>query len=378
MTIDLYGVSVLDATHSWVVGEGGVAPVIEFSDDLWINWVSQASPTSETLQSIYAFDSNNVWAVGGIGDIAYFDGANWVLVQGLPPTKNYSVSGISATSIWVVGANGMIIYGIYSGGALNITDLILGQRDGYHASYNPVVECTTGTLEYDPYRRWGTYRELAAAEVNDFLFNLASHSDDRYQLTAGLTFTATTAFDKAHIHKFLETLDGTDITTQYQEDEIGLDDPVGDWREVALQTDRWGNINVATHVVSDDASLGNINQVIELIVDPSLDGSPTTYMLVDYMALIPTAHFVRVAMITANYLIIDSTLGHVLDSLDGGPSTAQAHATSTTRGAPDFLADPAGMNLTLAAINDVSDDQRVGWINLSMSYSPLYLLVPEE
>jgi hypothetical protein len=378
-TKDLYGVYALDATHIWAVGEDGI---ILFSADAGISWIPQTSGTAEDLKSVYAADATHVWAVGDNGIIGYFNGAIWTLQSSGTGENLYGISGLSATSVWACGGMGTILYGIYSGGALAITDLILGQRDAYSDSYNPVVECTTGTLEYDPYRRWGTYRAMDASDVNDFLFNLASHSSDRYMPTAGLTFTASTAFDKGHIHKFLETTAGTDITTQYQTDEIDLADPIGEWREVALQIDRWDNINVATHVVSDDASLGNINQVLELIVDPSLDGSPTTYMLVDYMALIPTDHFVRVATITANYLIIDSTMGYVLDSLDGGPSTAQAHAPSEVIGAPDFLADPMGMNLTLVAINEVLDgpggDQRVGWVNLTMSYDPLYLLVVEE
>jgi len=214
---------------------------------------------------------------------------------------------------------------------------------------------------------------LAAGKIVDFLFNLAAHAGSRYMITAGISFGAATAFDKGTIHLFLQTTAGTAITTQYILDEVDLADPNTKFREVALQTDDWDVRNVPTHVVSDDAVLGNINQVVELIAHASL----ATTLYIDYVAIIPVEHWTRIKTIASNYIIIDSTMGYILDSIDGGPSTAMAHDSSLVVGVPDFMADPKGMNMTLVAIQDVTNDQRVGMVNIEMQYTPLYLLVSE-
>jgi hypothetical protein len=372
----LYGVSALDATHVWTVGENGV---IQFFDGT--NWILQSSGVGTDLRSVSAFDATHVWAVGDSGIILFYNGINWTVQSSGTGETLYGVDALSATSVWAVGGGGTILHGIYSTGALAITDLILGQKNGNYSSlYNPVKETpaldTLGgavTIAWSPYRRWSSYRTLAAGKIVDFLFNLAAHYGSRYMITAGISFGAATAFDKGTIHLLLQTTAGTAITTQYISDEVDLSDPNTKFREVALQTDDWDVRNVPSHVVSDDAVLGNINQVVELIANASL----ATTLYIDYIAIIPIDHWTRVKSIASNYLIIDSTLGYVMDSLDGGPSTAMAHAPTNVVGVPDFMADPEGMNMTLVAIQDVTNDQRVGWVNIEMQYIPLYLLVSE-
>jgi photosystem II stability/assembly factor-like uncharacterized protein len=376
-TKDLYGVYALDATHIWAVGEDGT---ILFSANAGVTWTPQSVPISAELRSVYAFNTTNVWASGDDGTIFFFNGTTWTLQSSGTGETLYGIDGLSATSIWSVGGTGTILYGVYSAGALAITDLILGERNGYSDIYNPVKETpaldTLGgavTIAYSPYRRWSSYRTLAAGKIVDFLFSLTAHYGSRYMITAGISFGAATAFDKGTIHLLLQTTAGTAITTQYISDEVDLGDPNTKFREVALQTDDWDVRNVPSHVVSDDAVLGNINQVVELIAHASL----ATTLYIDYIAIIPVDHWTRVKAIVSNYLIIDSTLGYVMDSLDGGPSTAMAHAPTNVVGVPDFVADPEGMNLTLVAIQDVANDQRVGMVNIEMQYTPLYLLVSE-
>jgi hypothetical protein len=367
----LYGVYALDATHIWAVGEDGT---ILFSANAGVTWTLQTSGTTYTLRSIYAYDSSNVWASGDDGTLLYFNGSLWYS-QNSGTSKNLNgISGLDDENIWIVGDSGLIIKGIYSPAALAITDLIVGQPKDYHEGYNPVVECGTGDIVYDPYRRWGTYRELDATETNEFLFNLASHAllyPGSYAIGAGLTFSDNTVFDKGTIHKFLETLDGTPITSQYQEDEIDLGDPDGNWKEVLLQDDMWDDIPVPNYLTSDDAVLGNINQVIELIAHASLSA---VKLLSDYLLLMPTDCFVNIGTIESNYLIIDSTMGAVLDSLDGSPSTAMVHSPTECPYTPRFTMDREGVNLVLVAINDVYDDQRMGMVNLNIKYRPRYKL----
>ena len=383
--VDLYGVYILDATHAWAVGESGA---IFFSADAGVSWTLQSISIFSLLRGVYAFDSTHIWAVGLDGTIVFSNGATWTIQSSGTGEPLQGIDGLSATSVWAVGCHltgsglmAPILHGIYPAGALAITDLILGQKNGNYSSlYNPAKETpaldTLGgavTIAYSPHRRWSSYRTLAAGKIVDFLFNLADHVGSRYMITAGISFGVATAFDKGTIHLLLQTTAGTAITTQYISDEVDLNDPNTKFREIALQTDDWDVRNVPSHVVSDDAVLGNINQVIELIAHASL----ATTLYIDYIAIIPVEHWTRVKAIVSNYLIIDSTLGYVMDSLDGGPSTAMAHAPTNVVGVPDFVADPEGMNLTLVAIQDVANDQRVGMVNIEMQYTPLYLLVSE-
>jgi photosystem II stability/assembly factor-like uncharacterized protein len=375
VTHDLFGVYVLDATHAWVVGEDGV---ILFSANAGVTWTQQTSGTTKTLRSVYAYDENNVWVSGDDGTLLFYNGTVWTLQNSGTSKGLNGISGLDDENVWAVGEEGIILKGIYSAGALAITDLIIGQRCGYHEDCQPVVECSEGDIQYDPYRRWGTYRELDATETNEFLFNLASHAllyPGSYAIGAGLTFSGATAFDKGTIHKFLETLDGTPITSQYQEDEIDLGDPDGNWKEVLLQDEMWDDTPVPNYLTSDDAVLGNMNQVVELIAHASLSA---VKLLSDYLLIMPTECFVNIGTIESNYLIIDSTVGAVFDSLDGSPSTAMVHSPTECPYTPRFTMDPQGTNFTLVAINDVYDDQRVGMVNLTIRYRSRWKLYASE
>ena len=365
--IDLYGVYALDATHAWAVGQYGF---IFFSADAGVTWAVQSAPTGMTLRSVYAFDDSNVWACGDDGTLLYFNSQVWS-IQNSGTGKNLEgISGIDDANVWTVGDDGLVLKGIYPPSSLAITDLIIGEGD-YLEGYNPVVECLTGDIGYDPYRRWGTYRELDAGESNKFLFNLLAHAGSRYAIAAGLTFSAATDYDKGTLHKFLQTVDGTAITPNYTEDEIDTGDPNTDWKEAMLLEEVWEDTEVATHVVSDDAVLSNMDQVLEMIAHASLGA---VKLLLDYLGIIPMHRYVNISSIAANYLIIDSTMGYVFDSLDGGPSTAMVHSPQDVPETPRFVMDPQGCCFTIVAINDVDGDQRVGMIGLTLKYRPRYKL----
>jgi hypothetical protein len=243
----------------------------------------------------------------------------------------------------------------------------VGGSDEFNVDFNPVVDAATGTVAYSPYRRHGKYRTLAAAATSDFIFNLAKHAENFYAISAGISFSATTAYDKGTIRKKLQTIAGTDITAQYQEDEIDLDDPITDWKEVLLMEDTWDDFFLPSHIVSDDASLGNINQIIQIIAHASL---AAVTLWIDHIAIVPTDRWVRVDTINSNCLIIDSTMGEVFDSTDGSPSNAMTHNPTLVEGTPRFRLDPAGSNFTVIAINKVIDDMRVSLVNVVMRYRP--------
>jgi len=366
-TKNLYGVYALDATHAWAVGQDGM---VLFSADAGATWTQQPSPVSETLHGVWAASEYYVWISGDRGKILFGSSLWEVQAEGSPENLN-GISGFDDINVWAVGADGMVLKGVYPGGALGITDLIIGEGNAYHEDYNPMVECGEGDLAYSPYRRWGTYRVLDADEFNDFLFNLASYAGGSYAIAAGLSFSASTVYDKGTIRKFLQTPTGMEITAQYLEDEIDLGDPNTKWREVLLQDDMWDDIPVPTHVVSDEAGLGNIDQVVEVRAHTSL-GAAKEWL--DYLGLMPVDRFVNIGSIDTGCLIIDSVMGVVFDSLLGGPSTAMVHDPTESPDTPRFFMDREGTNFTVVAINDVSDDQRVGMVNLTVKYRPRYKL----
>jgi photosystem II stability/assembly factor-like uncharacterized protein len=363
---DLYGVFALDSTHAWAVGYGGL---ILFWDGTF--WWSQTSGTSNHLWGVYAADSTHVWVTCVNGTILFYNGSVWSMQSTGQTNPLYGLDGYSTTNIWATGGGNTILRGIYPPGALEVTDLVIGQRDGYHEDFNPVVECAEGTLKYNPYRRWGTYRELSATDVAEFLFNLAGHAGNRYAIAAGISFSASTTYDKGTIHLLLKTVDGNAITAQYLSDEIDLGNPNGKWKEVILLDDTFEDADVSSHLVSDDAMLGNIDQVIEVIANASLGA---VKLMLDYVALVPLDCYTSVGAIDSNYLIVDSTMEAVMDSIDGGPSTAMTHDPQEVTGSPRFVMDPAGVNMTLVAINDASDDMRVGTVNLTVRYRKRYKL----
>jgi photosystem II stability/assembly factor-like uncharacterized protein len=101
----LYGAAVLDDTHAWVVGAGGV---ILFFDGT--SWVEQESNLSTDLYCIDFLDANNGWAVGKGGKIIHYDGSAWsAQTSGLTSDLN-GIDMLDASKGWAVGKSGVIQY----------------------------------------------------------------------------------------------------------------------------------------------------------------------------------------------------------------------------------------------------------------------------
>lgn len=365
VSANLHGVYSLDSTHAWAVGAGGV---ILFSADAGATWSSLSSGVAVDLHGVYAADSTHVWAIGGGGTLLFSDdGVSWAVHSSAVSDSLRAIDGVSTSNVWAAGENGALTHGIYSSGALNTTSIVVGQRDDAHDSFDPVVKTTDGDLAYSPYRYQGDYRTLDATETADFIYNLLAHAGSHFAISIGMSFSNTTSYDKGTIRKLLATAAGVDITTQYISDEIDLADPNTDWKETILLDPTFEDTYIPSHVVSDDALLSNIDQVVRMIAHASL---AAVKLWVDHVAIIPTDRWIRVDEIDSNYLIIDSTMGVALDSIDGGPSTAMSHDPTDVIGTPRFRIDPAGTNITVIAINDVSDDMRLDLVNIEITYRP--------
>ncbi len=96
----LNGVSAVDPTHVWAVGDGGT---ILFYDGT--SWSVQASGLTGDLVSVSAISWNHVWAVGQYGNILFFDGTSWTLQRGGADPAFYlrGVSALDPTHVWAVG-----------------------------------------------------------------------------------------------------------------------------------------------------------------------------------------------------------------------------------------------------------------------------------
>lgn len=71
--------------------------------------------TGQALSSTVAFSSSDVWAVGGTGTVAHFNGAGWS-VEATPTCDNLTaIWGTSATNLWAIGENGRILHRNVSG-----------------------------------------------------------------------------------------------------------------------------------------------------------------------------------------------------------------------------------------------------------------------
>ena len=208
---------------------------------------------------------------------------------------------------------------------------------------------------------------MNATTTADFVYNLLHHADSYYAISAAISFSATTVYDKGTLRKLLQTVDSVIINALYQEDEIDMGNPITEWIEALFLAAPWDDSYLPSHLVSDDASLANIDQVLRIVAHASL---AAVKLWLGHMALVPTDRWVRVDAISSNYLILDSTMGAVLDSKDGGPSTAATHDPTEVIGTPRFRLDPEGTNMTVVTINDVSGDQRTDLVDLELTFRP--------
>lgn len=106
----LYDIYAIGTSTAWAVGTGGV---ILSTTDGGATWNQQPNPTFYPLNSIYFADGNYGWAVGQSGIIVATEngGATWTLVQRGVGGNFYDIyADNSGAPIWLVGANGDILY----------------------------------------------------------------------------------------------------------------------------------------------------------------------------------------------------------------------------------------------------------------------------
>lgn len=102
-TNDLYSVDFLDANNGWAVGKGG--KIFYFNGT---EWSSQASGTTNDLNGVHFLDPGNGWAVGKSGIILHFDGTAWT--EQYTASKDLSkVFAVDPTHVWAVGKGGLIV-----------------------------------------------------------------------------------------------------------------------------------------------------------------------------------------------------------------------------------------------------------------------------
>jgi len=362
-TSDLYGVWAYDATHVWAVGQNGT---ILFYDGT--TWTAMTSGVVYTLQAVDGVDATHVWVSGNSGTILVSSGSGWIRQDSGAPSIVYGISILSTSLGWAVEATGTVLRGIGTPDSLALTILAIGERDNEnHDDFHPVLGAPTGTLAYNIYRYGNCYRILSAGETIDFIYNLLAHAGNQYAVSAGISFSASTAYDKGTLRTLLQTIDGVVITSQYAEDEVDLGDPNTVWKESLLLSDTWDDTAIASHVVHVDALLNNIDQIARLVAHASL---AAVKLWVDHLAIVPTDRWLKVNDISSNYLIINSSQSEVFDSKDGGPSTAMTHDPTDVDGTPHFYIDPAGTNMTVLGVNTVTGDMRMSLFDLTISWRP--------
>ncbi len=98
----------LDHENLWAVGEEGLAMR---SYDGGRTWVPQFVPRGKTLLDVWALDAQTAWAVGEGGEaLATADGGfTWSVLNPGAGGDIYAVAGAGADHIWLAGAGGMVL-----------------------------------------------------------------------------------------------------------------------------------------------------------------------------------------------------------------------------------------------------------------------------
>lgn len=121
----------LDSTHTWVVGEGGY---IYFTDDPTggVEVQTDGSVTAQNLNSVHAYDRDNIVAVGASNAVLSSDngGTSWTLIVGpVPGVALLSVFMLN-TLTWLVGTAGGELWYTDDGGATWVEKAFNGSGSG--------------------------------------------------------------------------------------------------------------------------------------------------------------------------------------------------------------------------------------------------------
>jgi len=101
----LWGFDLRASVDGWAVGNGG--KIVRWNGTSWTN---VTSPTYALLGDVSVISSTDGWAVGAGGIILRWDGLNWSVSSS--PTWNslYGVDAFTATDAWAVGSLGTIVH----------------------------------------------------------------------------------------------------------------------------------------------------------------------------------------------------------------------------------------------------------------------------
>lgn len=371
---DFHGVCAIDSTHVWFVGNRGI---IFFWDGTSMTRV--ASGVTTNLHAVYGYDTSHVWAVGDNGLILTFDGTSWSIQAGSGSKNNlYGVYALADNQVWVVGDGGTILKGVLTVGSMPMTNLIVGQRAAYASDFEPVQDAAGGTQEVDVYRRGQYYRSLVAGGTHKFKYPVGAHRG-RYILSIGTSWASTAhiggqKYDKLTVKLYLETADGTKISaTDIILPPLDMNDPNTEFRETAFQGTRLTDITIPSHYISPSANQDNINQIIEVSNNAS---APAEWL--DCCTLIPVDCAVELSGMANNFIVLDSEEGMVMSSQDGSLDTAAVFDPALTVDTPRFVINPSGTQMVVLAGNIISGDDRLSpLLDISISYEPQYWLIPE-
>ena len=99
----LFGLSMLDESEGWAVGQDGV--ILHYTSASG-DWQEVASPLTETLFSVATVSSTDAWAVGWNGTIAHYTGGAWQAVSSPVTQTLWSIAMVSSDEGWAVGSEG--------------------------------------------------------------------------------------------------------------------------------------------------------------------------------------------------------------------------------------------------------------------------------
>ncbi|MBU0533157.1 hypothetical protein KKB44_06715, partial [Candidatus Micrarchaeota archaeon] len=364
----------------WVVGSkdygsSNVRPAIwHYDGSVWTDVTLNITIPAGVyeFQEVYALDSSHTWISGGQGCLIFYDGSSWSFVNTGISTGLGAIHGFDADDVWVCDGSQTVLWSKTAMTPASFTELYLGQRDTYSAQFDPVKEIATGTLVNTTAqclrRRSNNYRTVNTGTTVEAEFILPGHGD-RFMLVGGFTFGASTAYDTITVTMFLRATDGTVITSATKTFTIDLANPNTLFKELLTFTDRQDPFEIPTAYTRWELAAA-LNQVIRISLDPSL---ATTFRH-DYFGLIPVDKYVEVTDFSGNALVLAGREDRaILKSIDGTLELSEVFDPTKTLGTPKFKADPAGINLTLVAVNDSAGDHQVALpLNVIIKYRPRY------
>lgn len=227
------------------------------------------------------------------------------------------------------------------------------------------------------YHYWDAAVLSEISNVIQVEFPLDSH-EGRYLPVGAISFEAgTNVHDDVTFQAMLATIAGVEITPSINPMTIDPLDPVTKFVDVAMLNPRVPIISIPTHRISGLADKSDIEQIIRVSTDPS----NVKIFWYDYVGIVPIDRaYSEVRTWSGNpHLILDGRSSQLaLTSLTGTLDDAQTWSIAKQKGNASFVADPDGFNGAIVAVTNVAGDYQVlSTVDITMVYSPLYLLVPE-